>query len=267
MKKLKICIIQTKVEFAKSDANFANIICKMQSAMSDKPDVIVLPEALNLGFFPKENLKTLADKNGEKTKEIFGEFARKNSINVVAGSVVNLKNGEIYNTNYSFDRSGNVINEYDKIHLFTPSNEDDYFNCGEKISYFYIDGVKCSCFICYDLRFPEIFRIAALNGAKIVFLPTQWPLGRKMHLQTLLKARAIENQIFICSSSACGESNGNILSGHSMLIDPLGNELICFDEKENIQSCDINLDEISNIKDKMDILRDIKFAIYGKFLP
>ncbi|ASM39895.1 carbon-nitrogen family hydrolase [Campylobacter sp. RM12327] len=266
MKKLRICIIQTDIIMGKSDKNYHNIVNKMQHAIKDRPDVIVLPETLNLGFFPKENLYNLADKNGKKSKEIFGEFAKKYSVNIVAGSVVNLKNNKIYNTNYSFDRNGNVINEYDKIHLFTPSNEHNYFENGDKISYFYIDGVKCSCFICYDLRFPEIFRIAALNGVSIVFLPAQWPLSRKNHLQTLIKARAIENQIFMCSSSACGKLDKVILSGHSMLVNPLGDELMSFDEKENIQSYDINLDEILLVKEKMNILNDIKFKIYDKKL-
>lgn len=263
---MKISIIQTHVELGKSDENYKNIISKMQTAMKDMPDAIVLPETLNIGFFPKENLKILADINGVKAKEIFGEFAKEHKVNIVAGSVVNLKNNEIYNTNYVLDRNGNVINEYDKIHLFTPSNEHQYFKNGKNLSYFYIDGVKCSCVICYDLRFPEIFRIAALNGTKIIFLPTQWPLSRKDHLLTLIKARAIENQIFICSCCACGNGDGYILSGHSILVNPNGKELISLDKNENIKSCEINSNEVLDIKEKMDILSDIKFKIYDKFL-
>ena len=94
--KKKIALIQADIKFRKNDENYQNLLNLMNLALSEKPDILVLPETLNCGFFTSKNLVEFCDKDGKKTKEIFSKFAKQNSVNIVAGSVMNLKNDKIY---------------------------------------------------------------------------------------------------------------------------------------------------------------------------
>ena len=125
--KKKIALIQMDVAMAEPEKNYAHAVELMEKAMQHEPDILVFPETLNVGFFPTENLQALSDVEGAKTKEVFGSFAKKHGVNIVAGSVANVKDGVVYNTAYVFNRDGECVCEYDKVHGFTPSNEHEYF--------------------------------------------------------------------------------------------------------------------------------------------
>ena len=144
-------------------------------------DILVLPETFNTGFFPTDNLEELADKEGQTTKKLFSEYAKKHSVNIVAGSVTTLKNNKVFNTAYIFDKHGKLVAEYDKIHGFTPSGEHNYYQGGNKLVTFNLAGMKCGIIICYDIRFCELVRSLALKGIELLFIPAHWPLIRKNH--------------------------------------------------------------------------------------
>ena len=260
--KKRISLIQMNVSFGHPEENYKRAEELMKQAMSEKPDILVLPETLNVGFFPKDGLRELADLDGTKTKEVFGTFARDNKVNIVAGSVANKKGEYIYNTLYVFNRDGNIVCEYDKIHGFTPSDEHQYFKGGEKVVNFELDGIKCSCVICYDLRFPELIRTATLRGVDLMFIPAQWPLIRKHHWITLVTARAIENQMFVCAVNACGHAGETKYGGNSLLINPWGEEICHLDTEEEIQTGEIDMDIIQGIRQSINIFRDRKSEYY-----
>ena len=118
----------------------------------------------------------------------------------------NLRNGKIYNTACVFDRAGACIAEYDKTHPFTPMGEHKVYTPGDHLVTFTLDSVRCGLLICYEVRFPELWRTLALRGAQVMFLPAQWTAARQYHWETLTAARAIENQLFVVSCNACGEA-------------------------------------------------------------
>ena len=122
------------------------------------------------------------------------------------------REGKIYNTSYVFNRSGNLVTTYDKVHLFSPSGEAKDFTAGNKAVTFMLDGIKCGLAICYDLRFPEFIRKLALEEISVLFIPAAWPIERILHWDTLVRARAIENQMFVDFH----------LGGSSAIIDPWG---------------------------------------------
>ena len=155
--------------FCEPEKNFKRAGEMIETAAKGGADVIVLPETWNTGFFPKENITALADKDGEAVKSQIGLLAKKFNVNIVAGSVTNLKGGRIYNTAYVFNRKGETVAEYDKTHLFTPMGEDDYYTRGDHLSPFVLDGVKCAVIICYDLRFPELIRSYTTRGTDCLF--------------------------------------------------------------------------------------------------
>lgn len=260
--KKKISLIQMDVALGKPEENFKQAVELMKTAMEAKPDILVLPETLNVGFFPKEGLQELADVNGETTKKVFGTFAKERQVNIVAGSVANKKGDSVYNTLYAFDREGNVVCEYDKVHGFTPSGEHNYFKGGSEVINFTLDGMKCSSVICYDVRFPELIRTATLKGVDLMFIPAHWPLIRKAHWVTLVTARAIENQMFVCAVNGCGCAGETKYGGNSLLVNPWGEEICHLGTEEEIQTGEVDMDIIQGIRESINIFRDRKPEYY-----
>ncbi len=250
------------MEFCAPDKNFRRAKDLIRKALKESPDVIVLPEMWNTGFFPKENLVSLSDENGERTKLEMSALAKELSVNIIAGSVANVREGKVYNTSYVFDRSGKCICEYDKAHLFSPMGENDFFNQGDAAKTFEIDGVKCGVIICYDLRFPELSRKLALEGAEIIFLVAQWPDARIPHLLALAKARAIENQVFFAVCNSCATAEKTKFGGNSVIFNPWGEELAKAGESEETitAQCDMKISE--NIRKSINVFCDRRADIY-----
>lgn len=261
-KKIKISLIQMDVQFARPETNYNRAVKLMEQALKDTPDILVFPETMNVGFFPAEDLRKLADVNGQKTKDVFGSFAKQNRVHIVAGSVANRKGEHIYNTLHVFNREGQLVCEYDKIHSFTPANEHQYFKGGNKVVTFELDGICCSAVICYDIRFPELVRAAALRGVELLFVPAQWPLARNHHWVTLAAARAIENQMFVCAVNACGYAGEIKYGGNSLLLNPWGEEICHLGTQEEIQTAEIDMACIQGIRQAINIFRDRKPECY-----
>ena len=260
---MKISIIQLNSILGEKEKNYENVVLKIKEAIKEHPDVLVLPELFDTGFFPINNQIELSDCNGEKTIEFFSNIAKTNSINIIAGSILNNRNNQIYNSSFIFDRFGNNIASYDKIHLFSPMNENKYFSSGEKIVKFNIDNISTGIIICYDLRFPELSRILALRNIDILFVVSQWPGTRINILHNLLKARAIENQFFVVCANGCGENENTRFGGESVIINPLGEILIKASKDEEIITYDIDLSIIKDIRDRINVFNDRRDDIYS----
>lgn len=258
----KIALIQMSSIFAEPEKNFSHAIELMDEAMAQKPDILVLPETFNTGFFPTDNLEELADKEGQTTKKLFSEYAKKHSVNIVAGSVTTLKNNKVFNTAYIFDKHGKLVAEYDKIHGFTPSGEHNYYQGGNKLVTFNLAGMKCGIIICYDIRFCELVRSLALKGIELLFIPAHWPLIRKNHWINLATTRAIENQMYVCAVNACSKAGDTIFGGNSLLINPWGEEICHLDEAEEVQFGTVDLSIIKDIRESINVFRDRKLSLY-----
>lgn len=260
---MRITAIQMNMKFGDVEYNYSHAQDLVRkAAATEKPDVIVLPETWNTGFFPKENLQALCDSDGAKTREIMGALARELKVNIVAGSVSNLKNDNPYNTSLIFDRSGKLIAEYDKVHLFTYMGEHDFYSWGDHLSVFELDSVKCGVIICYDIRFPELTRSLTLKGIEVLFAPAQWPDVRINHLNTLSEARAIENQMYLALCNSCGKAGETQYGGNSAMIDPWGRVLAKAAEGEEIISADMDLTVIKEIRSTINVFRDRRTAVY-----
>ena len=242
----KVSILQFKPNFGDIDGNFQFVSGLIERAIKDSPDVIVLPELWSTGFYPKP-VKDFADKNGHKAQHFLGKFASKYNINIIGGTIIVEDDNKFYNRCFIFSRQGKMIAAYDKIHLFSMSKENEVFSAGNEIPIFELDGVKCSVAICYDVRFPELIREAALNDIEVLFLPAAWPLKRLDHWQILIKARAIENQIFVVAANS---------AGYSAIINPWGEVLAEGNSEENIITSNIDLSIRSEIKNNMAVFAD-----------
>ena len=259
---MKVSCLQMNVMLGCPDENFSHAEKLICESIKEQPDVIVLPETWNTGFFPKENLTELCCKDGDTTKLRIGELAKKYKVNIVAGSVSNVRDGNVYNTAFVFDRDGTCIAEYDKTHLFTPMGENDYYTGGDRLCGFTLDGVKCGIIICYDVRFPELTRNLALQGLDILFVVSQWPKERILHLRTLTTARAIEKQMFVVCCNSCGTADKTVYGGNSAIIDPFGKTIALAEENEEIISATCDMQILSDIRGSIPVFRDRRPELY-----
>ena len=259
---MKVSCLQMNMKLGCPEENFAHAEQLICNAMKDNSDVLVLPETWNTGFFPKENLTESSCRNGYEVNTRIGELAKKYKVNIVAGSVSNVRGGKVYNTAFVFDRTGSCIAEYDKTHLFTPMGEDDYYTCGDHLCRFTLDGVKCGIIICYDVRFPELTRSLALQGLDMLFVVSQWPKERVFHLRTLATARAIENQMYVICCNSCGTADKTVYGGHSAIIEPFGKTLALAGENEEIISAICDMQILSDIRGSIPVFCDRRPELY-----
>lgn len=262
MKKV-ISLIQMDVAFANPGLNREKVERMIGEAAKENPDIICLPETWNVGFFPKENLSELADEEGQPSKAILSRLAKQYNANIVGGSVANKKKDKVYNTAFVFNRNGECIAEYDKIHGFSPSGEHTFFEGGNKACVFELDGIKAGIIICYDMRFLELVRTLALEGIQILFIPAQWPHPRLEHWKTLARARAIENQMFVASINGVGTAGDAKFCGNSMLINPWGDVLANGEEEERIITAEADFSIVEDIRNRINVFRDRKPEYYN----
>ena len=260
---MKAACIQMNMLLGQPEENFRHAEELIAQAMAQTPDVLVLPETWNTGFFPKENLPQLCDQDGAQVKETFGKLAKQYSVNIVAGSVSNYRDGKVYNTAMVFDREGTCIASYDKTHLFTPMGEDDYYTPGDHLCRFTLDGISCGLIICYDVRFPELIRSLTVPGLDMLFVVSQWPNIRIPHLRNLTTARAIENQMFVICCNSCGTAGQTVYGGNSAIIDPWGQTIALAGEQEQLIIGDCDLQILQNIRSTIPVFRDRRPELYN----
>lgn len=234
---------------------------------TNNPDTIVLPEMWTTAYTLDE-LDKYADINGEPTKSFLENLAQKFNVNIIGGSVANKVNDKFYNSSFVFDRSGKLVYEYDKVHLVPMLNEHKYLSGGQHTpEVFELEGVKMGLIICYDLRFPEIIRTLALEGAQVLHIVAEWPDARTNHWINLQLARAIENQMYVISSNRVGDYDGVRFCGNSLVIDPWGDVLKQGSEdKEETLAIQLNLEKVKQVRNDVPIFTSRVPNLYKKGL-
>lgn len=259
---MKIALIQTATLLGQPQKNRECLSVYLKQAVKENVDTVIFPETWNVGFFP-DNIEELAeDVEASDSLNWMVESARAYHINIVGGSIAVRDNKEIFNRSYIINRRGEVVYHYDKGHLFSPGKEPLYFTAGEQNELFELDGISCAIQICYDLRFPELARKQAMDGAKILFVPAQWPHPRSNHWITLSKARAIENQFYVVTCNGCGTAGNLVSCGHSSLYNPWGEELILAGEDEGIHVTNLDLKQVEEARSKIPVFQDRRPQLY-----
>ncbi|MEQ8199588.1 MAG: nitrilase-related carbon-nitrogen hydrolase, partial [Clostridiaceae bacterium] len=191
------------------------------------------------------------------------KYAEEYSINIGFGWVKG--NGAKAENHYTIiNPKGEIILDYIKIHPFSYSEEDKFFISGNELKFCNVKGIGLSAFICYDLRFPEVFQAVSKN-VSIIIVPANWPEKRREHWRCLLKARAIENQVYVLGINCVGENNGLYYSGDSCVIDPSGNVLKEMSYKEGLIIQDIE-DNTEKIRREFPVKADRKIKLYKEIL-
>lgn len=248
---MKISLIQMRVE-EDPERNLEKV-CRLSETVSDS--VIVLPELWTTGF----NYEHIEKQSNEHHKII----SNLPSGNTYIGSIVRYVDGLRYNSFFVKNDKGYDF-PYDKTHLFPLMDEDKHFTKGKGLAAFRLDGVVCGCAICFDLRYPEIFRIYFKSGVEVVFLPTEWPESRRDHLVTLATARAIENQSFFVFSNAVGKIWGEEFAGESRVIAPTGETLLNMGKRiDEIDTIEIDMSMVRDFRKRIPIQSYLRPDIYG----
>jgi len=188
----------------------------------EKCGLAVLPEMWSCSF-PYPILREMAGKTPAILKRVCRIAEDKRM--VIVGSLPEAAGKKIFNTSYLVDSSGRIAGTYRKVHLFSLYNEQRHFGYGTCAQVFSTSIGKIGMMICYDLRFPELARKMALEGAEIICVPALWPLVRIEHWSLLLRARAIENQLFVVGCNGSGAEEKITWGGASAIISPLGSVL------------------------------------------
>ncbi|WP_411842518.1 carbon-nitrogen family hydrolase [Salinicoccus sp. HZC-1] len=262
---MNIKVLQFKVEYGDVDRNITKVKSLFEKENLEGTDIVVLPEMWTTGY-DLENVDKLACRNLEPAKSIIAELAAEHDVNIVAGSVANVKDdsGEVYNTAFVINRRGELVYQYSKMHLVPMLNEPKYLTGGkEKVETFELDGETFGLVICYDLRFPELFRDLTLKGATSIFVVAEWPFARKRHWETLLAARAIENQCYIVASNTYGEIADERFAGRSMVIGPFGEMMDeADDNSETTVTGETDGNEVDRIRKEVPIFDSRKREMY-----
>lgn len=259
---MKIGCIQLNVRFGKVDENFERAESFIRQAANKGAEIIVLPEMWNTGY-ALEKLKELADVNGERTKAFLSKLSNELSVHIVGGSVAVRRGEEFYNTMYTYNKNGELVGEYSKAHLFRLMDEHLYLQAGNEMNRFALGELEAAGVICYDIRFPEWLRAHALQGAKVLFIPAQWPTPRIDHWKTLLQARAIENQCFVIAVNRIANKVENF-NGQSMIIQPWGEVLWEGEEDEELAIIDVDFSIVDEVRTRIPVYEDRRPSLYAE---
>ena len=257
---MKIGCIQLNIGFGKVEQNYERAEQFIREAAAKGAEIIVLPEMWNTGY-ALEQLEQLADINGERTKTFLSALAKELHVHIVGGSVSVKIDNKFYNTMYTFNKAGELVGEYSKAHLFRLMDEHKYLEAGNEMNRFALDDIEAAGVICYDIRFPEWLRAHALAGAKVLFVPAQWPTPRVDHWKTLLQARAIENQCFVVAVNRIANKVENF-NGQSMVIQPWGEVLWTGAEDEELAIIDIDLSIVDDVRGRIPVYDDRRPNLY-----
>jgi omega-amidase len=217
-REVRAAAVQFNIRLGDIDANVAHVRGALERLADRGCRLAVLPEMWSCGFDYK-NLASLAQRTPELVEEM-GRLSAKYGM-VLVGSLPEPDGEKVCNTAYLLDR-GSLAGKYRKIHLFSLMNEDRSFTGGDSWLVADTSVGRVGVFICYDLRFPELARRLAVEGAEIIVVPGEWPKPREEHWRTLLKARAIENQLFVVAANCCGVIGKLDFFGSSLIIGPKG---------------------------------------------
>ncbi len=156
------------------------------------------------------------------------------------------------------DPRGREILRYCKLHPFSFGGEDKYFARGDETCSFACGSFRIAPFICYDLRFPEIFRHQTRLGAQVLVVVANWPTARDAHWQTLLRARAIENQAYVIGVNRVGDDPNLSYAGHSLILDPRGETVAIAGESPQLIQANLLLETLTEYRQSFPALRDLR---------
>ncbi|MBI5563112.1 MAG: carbon-nitrogen family hydrolase [Deltaproteobacteria bacterium] len=258
---MKVALVQLDIAWEDKEANLARAEGFAREAAGAGAGLVCFPEMTLTGF--SMNI----GKTAEPDRGSAGRMAEiaKGCKTAIGFGWVEAFEGRAKNHYTVVSRTGDVLSDYVKLHPFSFANEERFFAPGDALCRFSLGGFNVSTFICYDLRFPEVFQ-AASREAHLIVVAANWPGARAAHWRTLLAARAIENQCYVAGVNCAGDIGAEHYSGDSMLVDPEGNIIQELSGKEGIVSAAIEVDAVKKYRASFPLKTDRRNALYKDIL-
>jgi predicted amidohydrolase len=223
-------------------------------------------EGVELFIFPEMSLTGFTMKSKEMSETIQGEsfrffssIAKDKSANIFSG-IIEKRNNLIYNTLIHIKPDGSLVKLYRKIHPFSYSSENEHYDAGVRPAITKIKKWKIGLTLCYDLRFPELYRKYGKKRTHLIVNIANWPDTRIEHWRTLLKSRAIENQCYVAGVNRVGKDPKLNYTGFSSVFDPTGKEIIAVENEVKVLVVDIDKNYVKEVREKFPFLNDIKLV-------
>lgn len=249
--------LQFDIAWENKTANFATVRRLLAQAAPRKDSLVVLPEMFATGF--SMNVAQVAEAYGGETEQFLGSLAKEFGIYVVAGASMRGRDGRARNKALVFSPDGKLLAFYAKMRPFTPGGEKEHYVAGEHPVTFKWDETTVSPFVCYDLRFPELFReAAAAHRPELFVVIASWPDKRIHHWVALLQARAIENQAYVIGVNRIGTDPFYTYSGRSLIVDPQGTIVADAGSAEFVVSAELDLPNLRKYREGLPFLADMK---------
>lgn len=262
MSQITISLAQMHIIPGDTEHNRATFRKMVAEAAQRQSDLLVFPELFSTGYVLEEAEQYASEPHQGMFAEM-SDMATEHQI-AIAGSILEKHKNGVANCMVYFDKEGALQGTYRKMHLFRLFDEEKYLLQGESPTVLDLPWGKAGTAICYDLRFPELFRrYATQNETTMLIIPAEWPLIRIKHWRTLLMARAIENQSYVLATNCAEQSGASVFGGHSMIIDPWGEIILEAGEKEGLFTATIELDEIANARGKIPVFDDLRTDTFG----
>ncbi len=249
-------LVQFDIVWEDREANFARVADLLRTTDISPGDLVILPEMFDSGF--SLNIERTGD-GEDRTLDFLASLARTHRAFVQGGRTVLEPDGS-HATNRApvLSPEGDLLCEYAKIHPFSFGREGERFVAGGVLTSFAWSSLTCAPAICYDLRFPELFRYQVLAGAEVLTLGANWPRPRQHHWRALAIARAIENQAYMLAVNRTGTDPHLAYAGGSIAVDPRGEILAELRDEEAVLSVPVEPDRVRTWRNAFGALRDIR---------
>lgn len=252
---MKVILCQTDIAWENKPANYEAARRLLGTTTIPAGAMIVLPEMFATGF--SMDVPAIHEAPGGPTEQFLAALAVEHQ-SCVIGGVVNLgADGRGRNQSVAFGPAGELLARYSKIQPFSLGGETRCYSPGTEVVTFAWQGFQVSPFVCYDLRFPELFRAATRKGTQLLVVIANWPVKRIGHWVTLLQARAIENQAYVVGVNRSGTDPGFTYTGRSLVVDPHGNIIADAGEREGLLAAELELETVVNWRRDFPAVQDI----------
>lgn len=253
---MRVYCLQIEIDWERKSLNHERVSRLLEEAKPAPGSLVVLPEMFATGF--SMNVAAANDSESMETQRFLAEAAAAHGVFLMGGVVVVAEtSGRGLNQCVIYDPQGAEFARYSKIRPFTLGGEADHYDAGERVVRFDWGGFHVSPFICYDLRFPELFRAAAAGGANLFTVIANWPQTRVGHWEALLKARAIENQAYVVGVNRSGVDPQSVYPGRSMIIAPGGEVIAEAGPEQCIMSADLDREALDRYRRDLPFLADL----------
>ena len=267
---MKICQLQLPVSAGKLE-NVRALEPWMERAAEAGADLVALPEMFCCPY-ETPNFPKYAEPVGGKVWTACADLARRYGVYLSAGSMPELgEDGKVYNTAFVFDREGRQMARHRTMHLYDfavdggqPFKASDTLTAGKDVTVFDTEFGKIGLCICYDIRFPELARLMALEGARAVLVPAAFNMTTgPAHWELTFRARALDNQLYYLGTAPARDLTASYHSwGHTIAVDPWGTVMAQMEETPGMQTVELDLDRVEQVRRQMPLLAHRRTDVY-----